>query len=138
MGEALCAYERLDAPVYVGAAFGLHVGSGGATVPCLRATSFADRLRGLLGTDRGYLRGGALLIEDCSSVHTFGMRYAIDVAFLDGLGRVVAVREAMVPGRVFSCRGAAAALEREHADAPWFEEGDEVRFVVDPDGRELP
>jgi hypothetical protein len=66
------------------------------------------------------------------------MRYAIDVAFLDGLGRVVAVREAMVPGRVFSCRGAAAALEREHADALWFEEGDEVRFVVDPDGRELP
>ena len=40
-----------------------------------------DRARGLLGRD-GF--DGALLIKRTRSVHTFGMRFAIDVAFLDG------------------------------------------------------
>ena len=47
------------------------------------------RLRGLLGRDG--LEGGALLIPRCRSVHTLGMRFAIDVAFLNRHGRVVGV-----------------------------------------------
>ena len=44
------------------------------------AESFGDRLRGLLGRDG---LEGALLLRPASSVHTIGMRFAIDVAFCD-------------------------------------------------------
>lgn len=44
------------------------------------ADSFATRLRGLLGRDE---MEGALLIRPARSVHTFGMRFPIDVAFCD-------------------------------------------------------
>ena len=48
----------------------------------------AARVRGLLGRDG---IDGALLIPHCRSVHTLGMRFPIDVAFLDRRGKVVAV-----------------------------------------------
>lgn len=41
----------------------------------------ADRMRGLLG--RGLMEGQALVIAGARQVHTFGMRYAIDVLFCD-------------------------------------------------------
>ncbi|MDQ3680097.1 MAG: DUF192 domain-containing protein [Actinomycetota bacterium] len=44
------------------------------------AESFEARLRGLLGHDRVE---GALLLRPARSVHTFGMRFPIDVAFCD-------------------------------------------------------
>lgn len=44
------------------------------------AESFGDRLRGLLGRDG---LEGALLLRPAKSVHTVGMRFAIDVAFCD-------------------------------------------------------
>lgn len=48
----------------------------------------AARVRGLLGRDG---LDGAFLIPRCRSVHTLGMRFAIDVAFLDRRGKVVAI-----------------------------------------------
>lgn len=45
------------------------------------ARSLGARARGLLGRDRF---GGALLIPHTRSVHTIGMRFPIDVAFVDG------------------------------------------------------
>ncbi len=42
------------------------------------ADTFAARLKGLLGRDG---LDGALLIRPAKSVHTLGMRFAIDVAF---------------------------------------------------------
>ncbi len=44
------------------------------------ADSFGDRLRGLLGRDG---LDGALLLRPAKSVHSLGMRFAIDVAFCD-------------------------------------------------------
>ncbi|MDP9330003.1 MAG: DUF192 domain-containing protein [Actinomycetota bacterium] len=55
--------------------------------------SHRERARGLLGRD-GLEPDGALLLERCRSVHTFGMRFAIDVAILDRSYRVIAVRRA--------------------------------------------
>lgn len=60
------------------------------------ADTFRTRLWGLLG--RRSL-DGALLIRPARSVHTFGMRFAIDVAFCDGELRVLAVRT-MKPWRI--------------------------------------
>lgn len=50
------------------------------------ATDRAGRRRGLLGRDGAQ---GALVIQPCRWVHTIGMRFPLDVAFLDGDGVVV-------------------------------------------------
>ncbi|MFF7792277.1 DUF192 domain-containing protein [Streptomyces sp. NPDC007991] len=74
-------------------------GSGGAAavrVPLEIATSYEARMRGLLGR---YFLEGAMLLSPAGSVHTFGMRMPIDVAYLDRRLRVIAVRT-MRPGRL--------------------------------------
>ncbi|HUA82061.1 MAG TPA: DUF192 domain-containing protein [Dyella sp.] len=66
------------------------------------------RLRGLLG--RTPLASGAtegLLIEPCAGVHTFGMRYPLDVVFLDASNRVVDMCENLAPWSVRSARAKA-------------------------------
>jgi hypothetical protein len=57
------------------------------------------RLRGLLGT-RTLPAGDGLWIRPCRQVHMFGMRYAIDVVFLDDAHRVVGLTTALAPGRI--------------------------------------
>ncbi|GAA1513883.1 hypothetical protein GCM10009730_18800 [Streptomyces albidochromogenes] len=65
-------------------------------VPVEIAASRRARTRGLLGRDG---IAGAMLLTPASSVHTFGMRFTLDVAYLDRDFRVVAVRR-MPPGRL--------------------------------------
>ncbi len=55
------------------------VGPKGVRIPLEKTVNRAQRRRGLLR--RGSL-DGALLIDQCRSVHTVGMRFAIDVAFV--------------------------------------------------------
>jgi uncharacterized membrane protein (UPF0127 family) len=74
------------------------------------ATGLLARMLGLAFTDRADACGG-LLIPGCRSVHTFGMRFALDVAFLDGEGAVISRRRRVVPRRVVADRRAAAVLE---------------------------
>ncbi|HEY5942384.1 MAG TPA: DUF192 domain-containing protein [Solirubrobacterales bacterium] len=74
------------------------------------AKDFRTRLLGLSYRDRSRA-GPGLLIPRCSSVHTFGMRFPLDVYFLDVDGRVISVRRAVPPRRVLWQRGAAAILE---------------------------
>src|SRR5690606_1915601 len=62
------------------------------------ARSFFARRFGLLFRHR-LEEGEGLWIEPCRSIHTFGMRYAIDAIFLDREGRVVAVVEELRPWR---------------------------------------
>ncbi|MFD4261261.1 DUF192 domain-containing protein [Streptomyces sp. NPDC058534] len=71
-------------------------GVPGVRVPLEIARSYRARARGLLG--RGSL-DGAMLLTPAGSVHTFRMRMAIDVAYLDRRFRVIAVRT-MRPGRL--------------------------------------
>jgi uncharacterized protein len=58
-------------------------------IPLEIATSYRARTRGLLGRDA---IEGALLLSPASSIHTFGMRFAIDVAYLDRELTVLSVR----------------------------------------------
>ncbi|MBN8660613.1 MAG: DUF192 domain-containing protein [Candidatus Obscuribacter phosphatis] len=62
------------------------------------ARSFFSRLRGLLGTDQ-LPSGEGLLIAPCSSIHMFGMRYAIDVIFFDKDLAVIGLVAAIPPGK---------------------------------------
>src|SRR5689334_15117914 len=62
------------------------------------------RLLGLARLDRD-CAGPGLLIPGCRSVHTFGMRFALDLVFLDLGLRTVALRRAVPPRRlVFESR----------------------------------
>lgn len=75
----------------------------GSRVPVGSKVSVADswwgRFRGLLA--RRPIEGGeGLLLLDCGSVHTIGMIYAIDVAFLDEEGRIVRSIPRLGPCRV--------------------------------------
>jgi uncharacterized protein len=75
------------------------------------ADSWWLRLRGLLARPR-LASGEGMLLLGCPSVHTVGMRYAIDVAFLDAEGRVVRSIERLEPWRVgVGGAGAVHALE---------------------------
>jgi uncharacterized membrane protein (UPF0127 family) len=74
------------------------------------ATGFRTRLLGLAWRERDDA-GPGLLIPRCASVHTFGMRFELDVYFLDADGYVLSVRRQVPPRRILWCRGAAAVLE---------------------------
>ncbi len=55
--------------------------------------------------------GCALLIPRCRSVHTFGMRFALDLVWLDGDGHPVRLDENVVPRRMRTCLRARAVVE---------------------------
>jgi hypothetical protein len=74
------------------------------------ATSLRSRLLGLAHLDRTEA-GPGLLIPRCSSVHTFGMRFALDLYFLGEDGEPLAIRRGIGARRVVSRRGARAVLE---------------------------
>ena len=75
------------------------------------ARSFWQRFKGLM-LSKPLPLGHALLIERCTSVHTFFMRYALDLAYLDQHGTVVKLVCQVKPWRMsWGGRGAAHILE---------------------------
>ena len=81
------------------------------------ATTLRSRLLGLAFL-RAMPPGHALLIPHCRSVHTFGMRFAIDITFLDERGKPLRTERNVKPCRVVSCSTAFAVLERVSAPSP--------------------
>jgi uncharacterized membrane protein (UPF0127 family) len=74
------------------------------------AVSRRSRLLGLAGLDRARA-GDGLLIPRCRRIHTFGMRFALDLLFLDAELRPLWNIEAVPPRRVIGARAAVAVLE---------------------------
>jgi uncharacterized protein len=74
------------------------------------AESLRARTLGLAHLDREDA-GPGLLIPRCASVHTFAMRFPLDLYFLDPEGAVLSTRLAVPPRRFATHRGAAAVLE---------------------------
>lgn len=58
-----------------------------------------DRKHGLLGRSQ-FDPGEGIYIVPCKMIHMFGMKFAIDVAFLDRNGVVVAVQHGLRPNRL--------------------------------------
>ena len=77
---------------------------------CKLADRPLARLRGLLGRD-GLDSGEGLLLRPASSVHTFFMRFPIDVVFLDRALVVLGIQDTIDPWRTASQRGAKVVLE---------------------------
>jgi uncharacterized membrane protein (UPF0127 family) len=66
------------------------------------ATSFSDRLKGLIGR-KDLPRGAGFVIQPCSSIHTFFMSFAIDVLFVNSQGIVEKISEGLQPFRMAAC-----------------------------------
>ncbi len=74
------------------------------------AHGFRARLMWLAALDRREV-GVGLLIPRCCSVHTFGMRFELDLYFLDREGGVIEERRAVPAKRFAFCGGASGVLE---------------------------
>lgn len=104
---------------------------GGRSLPLKvwRADGAWERARGLLGR-KPLERDEALLIEPCWLVHTFGMHYPLDIAFVDRKGRIRKLSRGVRPGRIAGSPGARQTIEcREGVLATLaLKVGDQVRW----------
>ena len=94
------------------------------------ASDSRARNRGLLGRS-GIADGAVMIIAPCNAIHTFFMRMAIDVAFLDAEGVVLRQVGALPPWRATPVqRGARSVLELPAGtlQASGTREGDCLRF----------
>jgi uncharacterized membrane protein (UPF0127 family) len=91
------------------------------------------RRKGLLGRT-GLENGEGLWIVPCEAVHTFGMRFAIDLIYLDRDRRVLKVRNAVVPSRISGCFRAHSILELPPGAvaATRTQPGDQLQFHSEP------
>jgi len=69
-----------------------------------------NRRKGLLGRE-GLGSGEGLWIVPCEAVHTFWMRFPIDLIYLDRKHRVVKTRSNVGPWRLSGCLRAHSVLE---------------------------
>ncbi|HMP77076.1 MAG TPA: DUF192 domain-containing protein [Kiritimatiellia bacterium] len=89
------------------------------------------RLRGLLGRTE-LAAGEGLLIRPCGGIHTTGMRFAIDVIFLDRAGTVLRVVRDLRPCRICpGPRGTCAVLEVQSGWLPPTAIPEGIRLVVE-------
>lgn len=96
-------------------------------------TAFDSRSRrqGLLG--RGALpQSTALVIAPCNAVHTFFMRFAIDVIFADRSGTVVGIAHELRPWRIWIGLRAFAAIELPAGSARAVDVRAGDRLTLDP------
>ena len=77
---------------------------------CAVAESARERMVGLLGRE-GLADDDALWIVPCNSIHTWFMRFALDVVFLDPEGRVLRVAACVPPFRMRLQREARSVIE---------------------------
>ncbi len=97
-----------------------------------------SRFRGLLGTTRDcFTAGQGLWIKPCQGVHTLGMRFAIDVIYLDSEMRVIHIEENVKPWRITPVRLQAATVLEVPPHTVW-ETGtnlqDQIEIRVSKDG----
>ena len=85
------------------------------------ANRFRERMRGLLGRPSlGTSR--AMYLNPCSCIHTFFMKFTIDLVFLDRDMKVEKIVTKIPPGRVIS--GGMKARSVLEMESGWFPEGD--------------
>lgn len=60
-------------------------------------TNLKEKIQGLIGKDKPY----TLLIKTHFGIHTFGLKFPIDVLILNNENKVVSIRENLKPNRIF-------------------------------------
>jgi uncharacterized membrane protein (UPF0127 family) len=89
------------------------------------------RRKGLLGRE-ALAPGEGLWIVPCASVHTFFMKFPIDLVYLDRKRRVRKLRRNVAPWRISACLFAYSVLELPAStiSATGVERGDQIEFVA--------
>ncbi len=78
----------------------LSINGSTTNITVMLAHNWLSRLKGLLGT-LSLEENNSLWLKPCSSIHTIGMLYSIDVLFLDHQNKVKKMAEQVKP---FRCR----------------------------------
>lgn len=91
--------------------------AGGVRV--YEAATPAARLLGLAGLNE-LPAGRALMLRRCHAVHTFGMRFAVDLVFLDRHDEFVCASAGVAPGRMVACRASRSVVETPVGEAGEF------------------
>jgi hypothetical protein len=103
------------------------------------AATHWSRFRGLMATDAArFPAGDGLWITPCRGVHTFAMRFPIDVIYLSGDKVVVHMEENLKPWRVAPVRMRAASvleLPGSTLNASRTEVGDVIEIALEEDVR---
>ncbi len=98
------------------------------------ANTHWTRLRGLIGTSTyGFPPGRGVWIVPCRGVHTFGMRFPIDVIYLDEEHRVVHIEESVRPWRITPVRIDANTVIEVPSHTVWAtgtEVGDQIEIEL--------
>jgi len=103
---------------------------GSAGMDLVIASTLRSRLRGLLSS-RVCAQGEVLMLVPCRSIHTFGMREPIDLAFVDSSGLILSSHRCVASARRLKDKRAILVLERRStAGKQWLEEGQ--RIVIAP------
>lgn len=100
---------------------------------CVIAETLSSRMIGLLGRRR-LGEGEALWIRPCNSVHTWFMRFAVDVVFLGAKGEVLALAPNLSSFRARVCWPSKSVLELPAGtiDALGLVPGDRLLFALSP------
>jgi uncharacterized membrane protein (UPF0127 family) len=89
----------------------VHVPTGAVVASSVdMALTRDDRRRGLLGRD-SLAADAAMFIAPCIAVHTVGMGFPIDVAFVDASGNVIRLVHSLRPWRLAASLGGCAVIE---------------------------
>jgi len=93
------------------------------------ADTGSKRSKGLLGRD-SLSSGEGLWIVPCESVHTFGMRFAIDLVYLDRQQCIRKVRSDVPPWRISACFSAHSVIELASGalQGRSLQKGDKIEF----------
>lgn len=86
------------------------------TWQCLKAESALERTRGLLGRN-GLPSGTLMLLPRCNLIHTFGMRFPLDLMFIDRHYCIRKIVRNVKPGRL--AWGGWAARQTLEAQSGW-------------------
>ena len=89
----------------------VHVRTGAVVASSVdMALTRSERRRGLLGRE-SLADDAAMFIAPCIAIHTVGMGFPIDVAFVDARGRIVRMVHSMRPWRLAASLGGCAVIE---------------------------
>ena len=104
--------------------------SSGAVLATTLLPAFDRRSRndGLLGRE-GLPSGAALVLAPCQAVHTWFMRFPIDIVFVSKSGRVLKVKRAVGPWRMAIGLGAFAVMEFSAGGASGVEPGHQLEII---------
>lgn len=67
------------------------------TVEVKKARNLKEKIQGLIGKDTPF----SLMIETHFGIHTFGVKFPIDVLVLNNKNKVVAIKKCLKPNRIF-------------------------------------